>query len=137
MCPLCLTQISWVAVIVAAVVSFFVGMLWYSPILFADRWARAANFTFDKNMNIAPCLIGAFIIALAQSYGIAWFLEHTQSFTLMSAYTVVSLLAVIFIGTQLVSLWLWERRPFELMVLNVGCALVQFVAMATVLVLFA
>ena len=137
MCPLCLTQISWVAVIVAAVLSFFIGMLWYSPVLFAERWARAAKFTFDENMSIAPCMIGALILALAQAYGIAWFLEHTQSFTLMSAYTVASLLSVVFVGSQLVSLWLWERRSSELMILNIGCAFVSFIAMATVFVMFA
>ena len=79
-------------------------------------------------------MIGAFGIALMQSYGIAWFLENTQSFSLIKAYTVVSFLSLIFIGSQLVSLFLGERRPFELIILNLGCAFVSFLAMATVFV---
>lgn len=135
MCPLCLTHISWIAVIIAAVVSFFIGMIWYSPVLFAERWARAANFKFNENMSMIPCMIGGFIIAVMQSYGIAWLLEKTQSFALLEAYTLVTVLASIFVGSQLINLWLWERRPFELLVINLGCALVSFVAMATVFVM--
>lgn len=134
MCPLCLTQVSWIAILVGAVVSFFVGMLWYSPVLFADRWARLSNFKFDENVSLVSCMIGAFCIALLQSYGIAWFLENTQSFSLIKAYTVVSLLTLIFVGSQLARLFLWERRPFQLIVINLGCEFVASLAVATLFV---
>jgi len=33
------TGVSWLAVIIGAVVSFLVGWLWYSPKLFGEKWA--------------------------------------------------------------------------------------------------
>ena len=37
------TGVSWLAVIVGAVVSFLVGWLWYSPKLFGPKWAEGVG----------------------------------------------------------------------------------------------
>ena len=34
-------HVNYIAILVAAVVSFFIGALWYSPLLFAKRWIKA------------------------------------------------------------------------------------------------
>src|SRR5262245_15961486 len=41
-------QINYLAVIVAAVISFAIGGLWYSPFLFAKQWVNAHGFTEEK-----------------------------------------------------------------------------------------
>ena len=35
--------VSWLAVIIGAVVSFIVGWLWYSPKLFGEKWAAGSG----------------------------------------------------------------------------------------------
>ena len=40
-------QINVLAVIVAAVVAFLIGGLWYSPMLFANHWMKANGYTED------------------------------------------------------------------------------------------
>ena len=42
-----LFHINFLAVIVAAVVSFVLGALWYSPVLFAKPWMAAHGFTLE------------------------------------------------------------------------------------------
>lgn len=37
------TNISWIAVLVGAVISFMAGWLWYSPILFGPKWAEGVG----------------------------------------------------------------------------------------------
>lgn len=37
------TDVSWLAVVVGAVVSFLVGWLWYSPKLFGPKWAEGVG----------------------------------------------------------------------------------------------
>lgn len=37
------TNISWLAVLAGAVVSFIAGWLWYSPILFGPKWAEGVG----------------------------------------------------------------------------------------------
>lgn len=41
-------HINYLAVIVAAVVAFVLGGLWYSPILFAKPWVRAHGFSEER-----------------------------------------------------------------------------------------
>mgnify|MGYP003676171768 CR=1 FL=1 len=38
-----LEGVNWIAVVVGTVVSFLVGWLWYSPILFGPRWAQGVG----------------------------------------------------------------------------------------------
>lgn len=40
--------INWLAVVVAAVLSFVIGGLWYSPLLFAKAWVRAHGYTDEQ-----------------------------------------------------------------------------------------
>lgn len=36
-------ELSWLAIVVGAVVSFLVGWVWYSPILFLKKWAEGSG----------------------------------------------------------------------------------------------
>ena len=38
-------EISWIAVVVAAIACFLLGGLWYSPALFGKAWQREAGLT--------------------------------------------------------------------------------------------
>ena len=35
--------VSWLAVIVGAIVAFLLGWLWYSPQLFGEKWAAGSG----------------------------------------------------------------------------------------------
>jgi hypothetical protein len=39
---------SWLPVVVAGVVAWIIGALWYSPVLFAKAWVRAHGFTPER-----------------------------------------------------------------------------------------
>ena len=41
-------HINYLAVVVAAVVAFVLGGLWYSPILFAKPWVKAHGYTEER-----------------------------------------------------------------------------------------
>lgn len=43
-----LGQLNWLAVIVGAAIYFFLGALWYSPVLFAKPWMRSIGFGADR-----------------------------------------------------------------------------------------
>ena len=50
------TGVSWLAVIVGAVVSFLVGWLWYSPKLFGPKWAEGVGVKMGtaKGFRVRP-----------------------------------------------------------------------------------
>jgi len=68
-----MSQINVIAVVVAALSSFLLGGLWYSPMLFGNAWNRAAGDTRKKGeghpakvfgLSFAFALVAAFVYAL-------------------------------------------------------------------------
>jgi hypothetical protein len=45
-----ITSLDWLAVVIAALVYFFLGALWYSPLLFANIWMKLRNIT-EEDIN--------------------------------------------------------------------------------------
>ncbi len=43
-----LTHLNWLAIVVAALSTFLIGGLWYSPLLFGKQWMSENNFTEDE-----------------------------------------------------------------------------------------
>ena len=41
-------QISWILLIVAILIVYSLGALWYSPVLFGDKWGEIVNPKFTK-----------------------------------------------------------------------------------------
>jgi uncharacterized protein DUF1761 len=67
------SHVSWVAVIVAAVVQIVLGYIWYMPMVFGKRWEMATGKTLLATPT--PMQIGSMVIsALLAAVGMAlWF----------------------------------------------------------------
>lgn len=129
-----LVHISWIMVIVAAVVGLILGTLWYSPFLFGDRWVRLVGVPMDQNVNMTRVMLGAFGVSLAHAYGIAWLLERTHALDLWSALLVTVMVCTLFVGSHMASSILWERRSPELVCINFGSTLLCYLSMALLFV---
>jgi len=62
-------EINLLAVLIAAVSSFIIGGLWYSPLLFDKAWRREAGVTEEtlKAGNMALIFSCAFVLTLLAS----------------------------------------------------------------------
>ena len=72
-----MAEINHLAVIVAAVSSFLVGGLWYSPVLFCKPWMKASGITeADLEQGNPAVIFGtAFVLSLIIAYNLAFFLN--------------------------------------------------------------
>lgn len=52
------TNISWLAVLIGAVVSFVAGWLWYSPILFGPKWAEGVGVEMGTASDMPVAAMG-------------------------------------------------------------------------------
>ena len=96
-----MTEVSWLAVIVATVLSFMLGGLWYSPRVFGARWAEGCGIDLeaeDAGKHAAKALSVQFVSTLL----LAWVLGAMVGAGewLMIAVT-VSVVAVILISAGL------------------------------------
>lgn len=63
------SDVNWLAVIVGTIVSFLIGWLWYSPMLFGKKWAEGSGVELGSasSMPIAAMitqLVSTFLLAL-------------------------------------------------------------------------
>jgi uncharacterized membrane protein len=58
-------HINYLAVVVAAVVGFAIGGLWYSPLLFAKQWVKAHGYTEDQVKEMQKGAGKAYAISIA------------------------------------------------------------------------
>ena len=75
------SQINYLAVLVAALSTFILGGLWYSPMLFGKAWMRANNFT-DADLQTfskARMFGWSFVFSLVMALNLAMFLADPKT----------------------------------------------------------
>lgn len=71
-----LSAVNWIGAVVAAVLAFVLGGLWYSPLLFGKAWQREAGLSDEQvaKANMAATFGISFVWALLGSVVFALFL---------------------------------------------------------------
>jgi hypothetical protein len=129
--------VNWVAILVAAMTVFIVGMLWYSPLLFGKQWMKLAGMTEAdaKKGNMAASMFFGFVSNVVMAYVLslvfAWLGNVTD---LQSALFVAGLMWLGFVGTVSLGSVLWEKKPLSLYVLNNAYSLLTMLLMGGILV---
>jgi hypothetical protein len=69
-------NLSWLAIIVAAVSAFLLGSIWYSPLMFLNRWMKELGITKDstKKVSMVKLFSLAFILSFIASLFLAMFI---------------------------------------------------------------
>jgi len=128
-----LTELNYWAILLAALSSFMLAGLWYSPILFGKIWLEGCGLTDLDLQKSDPKLI----------YGVAFGLSFLASFTLafllgpdpelIDALFIGSSVGVGLVSTSLGMSYISEQRPFSLFLVNGGFHTFQFILMAVIL----
>ena len=67
-------KLNWLGVIVATVVAFFVGFLWYG-LIFAEQWMALTGVTDEGSGNAMWMLLGV-VQTFVTMVGLAWFIAR-------------------------------------------------------------
>ncbi len=138
-------NVNYLSVIVAAIVSFVIGWIWYGP-LFGKQWRAYMNISKkdmakskDKNMAKAQqqamtkSIIGGFITQLIMAYILAALFVSLGILTVGTGLTLAFFIWLGFVATIGLGIVLWEQKPFGLYLINSLLWLVGLLAMAIVL----
>jgi hypothetical protein len=121
------------AVLTAALVTFVIGGLWYSPALFHRAWMRANRFAEADvaGGNVAMIFGLAFAFAVIMALNLAMFLDAPDTTLAWGAAAggLASIWVVLGIGTVA----LFERRPPSYTAINGGYWVVSLVAMGAII----
>ncbi|MDD5594505.1 MAG: DUF1761 domain-containing protein [Candidatus Margulisbacteria bacterium] len=127
-------QVNVWAVIVAGVVAWVIGALWYSQLLVGKQWMKLANL---KDVKPNPVI---FIVGLLTYIVMAYVLAHV-----LIAFNATSIAGGLiggfwmwlgFVATITLGSVLYEQKPFMLWVLNNAYNLISFLVMGAILALW-
>lgn len=126
-------SVNFWAILVAAVVAFVIGALWYSPILFGKEWMSLTGVT-DKDVAAAQAKGGMWKLYLAQlilaiiTFGVLGFIVAAASGMTASDGAFMGFLAWLgFQVTLIAGGYLWEKKPMKLVVIQATCSLLNLV----------
>jgi len=128
-------EINYLAVLVAAVVTFVIGGIWYSPALFGPRWMKAVGKSEQdlKRTNMGVAYAGAFVTAVMMAYVLALFIGFAQAKTILSGAGIGLWAWVGFVAAPKLSNYLFSGWPRDLYLINNGYHLVSLLVMGAIL----
>ena|SRR6185369_13805039 len=122
-------KIKYPAVLVATLVHYILGGLWYSPLLFGNKFLQLIAWSPAKvaemeNQSHAKELIIAFVTSVILVYVLAHFVQYTKATSALAGIQTAFWLWLGFIATTNIATVLFEQRPLGLYLLNAGYQLV-------------
>jgi hypothetical protein len=127
-------DINYLAVIAAAVSSFVLGGLWYSPVLFEKVWMRVNGFTTEEvaKFNRAKIFGISFVLTLIMALNLAFFLSGDKTDVTWGA-TAGALAGLGWVALSFGVIALFENRSWAYILVNGGYQAVAFTIMGAIL----
>ena len=126
-------QLHYPAVIAAALLSFVLGALWYSPIMFGKAWMREAGISEEKSRQakLGVVFSVAALASLVMAFNLAAFIGPKASlqFGLFAGFAT----GFGWVAMALAVIYLFEQRSFKLWAINSGYQIVALTVMGGLL----
>ena len=125
-------SISWLAVIVAAIVKFAIGAVWYQP-LFGKRWRELMKVPEGAMADgLMQAMIVGFVGDLIMAYVLARFVAHYGDAGIGGGLLVAFMAWLGFVATLMAGQIYYEKKPMELIAINAGYQLVGLLVMGAI-----
>ena len=129
-------DVNYLAVVAAAVATFLLGGLWYSPALFGKAWQREAGVSEEqmKNANMAVIFGLTFVLSLIAAWVFALFLgpRPPMALGLGAGFSA----GLCWVASSLGINYLFERKSLRLWLINGGYHTLQFTIIGLILALW-
>lgn len=127
-------HLNWLAVLAAAVSTFALGGLWYSPVLFGRAWMSANNLNEADlaKSNMAKIFGLALLLAVIMAANLAAFLAEPKTTAAWGA-TAGFLAGFGWVALGIATIALFERRSWKYILINGGYMTVSFTLMGLII----
>ncbi len=126
-------QLNYLALLVAALSTFLLGGLWYSPAVFGKAWMRENGFKEEdmKGANMVKIFGLAFLLAVISAVNLAMFMgpENDPTMGALWGFLAGAGWVATFVGTH----YLFERKSFTLFLINAGYSVVALTIMGIII----
>jgi len=127
------SKLNWLAVGAAALSTFLLGGIWYSPVLFGRAWQRETGLsdTQLQSRSMAMVFGTSFVLALIMAFNLAAFLQGPPD--LAWGMTAGALAGIGWVAMAMGVTYLFEARSMKLFLINAGYHAVSFIVMGAIL----
>jgi hypothetical protein len=130
--------INYLAVLIAAVAAMFLGMFWYSPMLFGKTWMAALGKTEEeiKKGSTGPIYVINTVANLILAYVLAWATRYAGAVNAIDGAKVGIWVWLGFVVTTLLPVYLFEMRPIKVYFIYIVYQLISFIVMGIILAIW-
>ena len=126
-------DLNFLAILLAAVLYFVIGMVWYSPQLFGKAWMEAHPGRDEDMKCCYKSMVGTFVLGLVIAYVMDLVLDWINLGNARDGALCAFWLWLGFVATTHFSGVLWERKPLKSYLIHMGYLLIAFISMGAVL----
>jgi hypothetical protein len=127
-------QVRPLGVLLAAVATFAVGMLWYSPLLFGKAWMRLNGYTPERMGEMKRKVGRAYLVSFVAYLVLAVGLDSVAGAgTPVDAIKISIRVWLFFVLPVSVTALMFSERPFGAWLIDAGYQVVYFAVMGVVL----
>ena len=126
------------AILVSGIVGMIIGFAWYSPGLFGKQWMKLTRIKPSKKdkEGMGSKMLVAFIAELVLAFVLLGIIKWAGVITVQGALMVGFITWLGFVATMTINEILWQKKPFQLYILNNTHNLLKFLVIATILTLW-
>ncbi len=118
------SELNFLAIVVAALVSWAIGALWYSPVLFGKVWQRELGLTeeYMKESNMALIFGLSFVLMFVAVLGLGFLIQgHNEGEMCWSLGLWHGVVTGLAFGATAVGInYLYQRRSLALWLIDAG-----------------
>ncbi len=130
-----LFQVNLFAILLAVVYNIVVGSLWYSPLLFGNRWMELLDIKKDETQGgMTPSIIlGALGVGFVEAFGFALLQNFIGTSGFFGGLFVGLFAWIAFVVPPAFNHVLYEKQPRTLFMINAGNNLATFAGMSLII----
>lgn len=128
------SSINYLAVLVAALSTFVLGGIWYSPVLFGKAWMRANTFT-DADLQTfskARMFGWSFVFSLVMALNLAMFLADPKT-NFAWGMTAGALAGLGWVTMAVAIIGMFENKSWAYILINGGYMAIAFTLMGGII----
>ena len=127
-------NVNYLTILVAAIISFILGLLWYSSLLFGQIWRKELGLKKNSNKDMSKAFIANFIGTLILIFVLSQFVISTGVSSYFESIQLAFLLWLgFFVSSTLLNQILWEDKSFEFFAINASYWLINLIVASLII----
>lgn len=120
-------SVNLIAVLIAAILDFGIGFLWYSPQGLGETWAEASGKNLKDMQPTQQQFAAAAGLSLVKAFALTALVASIQATTMVEGIEIGFMVWLGFMATGIAGAVIWCDKPQKVGLIDAGCSLVSLV----------